>query len=664
MDENNGFSSFAELLGNLKQSIEDKPEKVNTEEPKIAIEMSAGAEEAIAEEEVSEIIASLRAMLGSSAPEPAPASELVSERMMARETVAQQEEIQVEPQAATEIAIEEQKEVKPTVSYKELFADADLPTTVGLMVMLFFKTIFTIIFTILLDFFNLGKRFVSYVYNGIKGRIVDWAQTVSEDWSFFRQELREANGRQFRREVVLRYPHLFQNILNVVFPVIGLIILIGTITRFSASTYALEVKSGGQSLGFVENEAVYTSAESKVKERFSADLTGDDSTVELQPTYQVVTVKPNELTDADTISDSIVENAQEDATYACGVYIDGDFLCALKSELDARQVFNNILDGYEKSDEKDVVGFVEDVQFVQGLYEDNENTIWDSEKLTKKLTEQKAESKYYTAKEDDTISSIAYRNNISVKSLRALNPDLGETVKVGDQLLVAHEANYVRTKIVKTVVSNDSTSYKTIKNENSKMYKGTKKIKRKGSKGIDKVTRLVTYVDGVKVNSEEIDRVTIKAPVDEIVDIGTKKNKYGYSSSSYKRGGARLVWPAVGVHRISSRYGYRWGRLHGGIDISDGKTGHTVVAAASGTVTTASYHYSYGYHVVINNGNGMSTCYAHMLKGSICVKPGQYVSAGQPIGKVGSTGNSTGPHLHFEVRINGNRVNPAPYIGA
>ena len=75
----------------------------------------------------------------------------------------------------------------------------------------------------------------------------------------------------------------------------------------------------------------------------------------------------------------------------------------------------------------------------------------------------------------------------------------------------------------------------------------------------------------------------------------------------------------------------------------------------------ASYHWSYGNYVVVDHGNGLSTLYAHMS--ALTVSAGQSVSAGQQVGLVGSTGSSTGPHLHFEVRINGSNVDPAPYLG-
>lgn len=123
------------------------------------------------------------------------------------------------------------------------------------------------------------------------------------------------------------------------------------------------------------------------------------------------------------------------------------------------------------------------------------------------------------------------------------------------------------------------------------------------------------------------------------------------------------VRPASGY--VSSRFGYRIhpisgaSHLHSGIDIAGGGP---IRAAKGGTVTTASYHYSYGYYVVVNHGGGLSTLYAHMTPG-LMVAPGQSVSAGQQVGTMGTTGSSTGVHLHFEIRSNGSPVNPEIYMG-
>lgn len=119
-----------------------------------------------------------------------------------------------------------------------------------------------------------------------------------------------------------------------------------------------------------------------------------------------------------------------------------------------------------------------------------------------------------------------------------------------------------------------------------------------------------------------------------------------------------LIMPVGGP--ITSGFGPRWGRMHNGIDIS-ANSGTPVVAAGSGTVVAASYSGGFGNLVLIDHGGGLVTFYAHL--NSMNVRQGQTVAAGNSIGTVGSTGNSTGPHLHFETRVNGVAYSPMQYLG-
>lgn len=125
------------------------------------------------------------------------------------------------------------------------------------------------------------------------------------------------------------------------------------------------------------------------------------------------------------------------------------------------------------------------------------------------------------------------------------------------------------------------------------------------------------------------------------------------------------LWPCPSSKNITSNYGYRihpiqgTKKLHSGMDIG-AKTGADVIASASGTVIMSQYYGGYGNCIIIDHGGGVSTLYGHMS--SLIAKNGAKVNAGDVIGKVGSTGNSTGPHLHFEVRINGSTVDPKGYV--
>lgn len=131
----------------------------------------------------------------------------------------------------------------------------------------------------------------------------------------------------------------------------------------------------------------------------------------------------------------------------------------------------------------------------------------------------------------------------------------------------------------------------------------------------------------------------------------------GNFAGPIRRGSGRLIYPVNGT--FTSPFGQRWGRLHAGIDIS-APTGTPIRAADSGRVALAGWTGGYGQYTCIQHTGSMSTCYGHQSR--IGVSGGQGVRQGQVIGAVGNTGNSTGPHLHFEVRINGNPVNPMGYL--
>jgi murein DD-endopeptidase MepM/ murein hydrolase activator NlpD len=120
---------------------------------------------------------------------------------------------------------------------------------------------------------------------------------------------------------------------------------------------------------------------------------------------------------------------------------------------------------------------------------------------------------------------------------------------------------------------------------------------------------------------------------------------------------AGFVWPVHGI--LTSGYGWRWGRMHEGIDLAVA-SGTPVVSAASGTVIVAGWLGGYGNLVVVDHGNGVSTAYGHNT--SVTVGVGQSVAQGQLIAYSGNTGHSTGPHVHFEVRINGSPVDPLGYL--
>jgi len=168
----------------------------------------------------------------------------------------------------------------------------------------------------------------------------------------------------------------------------------------------------------------------------------------------------------------------------------------------------------------------------------------------------------------------------------------------------------------------------------------------------NKVSILQSEEEALKEEAEEIKRMLQK--------LEEEKKKQG-TQNPYT--GGVMLWPVPSSTRITSQYGYRtlFGQreFHTGIDIG-APSGNNILAAADGVVIFSGTKGGYGYCVIIDHGGGIATLYAHASV--LLVKEGQKVSKGQVIAKIGSTGRSTGPHLHFEVRVNGNHTDPMPYL--
>ncbi|MBR6567861.1 MAG: M23 family metallopeptidase [Clostridia bacterium] len=468
-----------------------------------------------------------------------------------------------------------------------------------------------------------------------------------------------------------RHNHFWKTLFNIALPLGTCFIILLTGKALSKdSTFALEVIYNGSSLGYIENTDTFEKGRSQALALLSSSQESDTVKLNTQPQYKFSRVKINELSNAQMISEGIISKSGESYVRACGVYINGEFICAVKNESDAVAVFSKILAPYEaKAEEGTMVSFVEEIEYIQGYYKENSDLIWDTTKLQDMLSGPKSEAKYHRVRKGDTQASVAKQYGLTRKQLRALNPgkDFSDFSSI-KRLLVAEEESYVRVKVMKTRTRKVSIPYETIEKQSSSLAKGTKKTSQNGAYGQKVITELVTYINGEISYTSFLSEKVTKNPVNKIVLIGTKT----YSSPVY--GGAvtsrGFTWPTRGAYSISSRYGYRnpgisgWG-FHGGIDIIryGGSSGIPVVASASGTVVTAYSGWSgYGHTVVINHGNGFTTRYAHMQPGSICVRAGQYVYQGQQIGRIGSTGNSTGPHLHFEVLVYGRKVNPLNYV--
>lgn len=470
-----------------------------------------------------------------------------------------------------------------------------------------------------------------------------------------------------------KYKKAFLYVFNIALPILSLILLFNVIGVWNDVTFALEINYNDQVIGYVKSEAEYKEARDLAFDRLDLSASASSNTTDVteligEAEFKIKPVKLSQINNSSEVCDKLIENSETKITNACGIYVEDTFICAVKNETDALSVLDNILAEHETGEANAVVSFVEDIEYVQGLYPDNADTVKDASYLNEKLNSKKSEAIYYTVQAGDTVSEIADKFNMKSSEIFNLNPKLKESIYIGQKILISNQVNFIQVQVTKTETRKVEIPHGTVKVNTSSLYKGDSKVVTKGVDGLQEVTELVTYIDGVRVSSKEVSRTTVREAVDEKIQVGTKTHSYqsGGSSGGGSYTGGKLGWPTIGAYSVSSRYGYRnfgdgW---HGGIDIvrPGGSSGCTVVAAESGTVTFAGWYGSGGYTVIINHGGGLTTMYCHMQPG-LKVRTGQRVSRGQAIGKIGATGYVTGAHLHFEVKVNGNNVNPALYLG-
>ena len=201
--------------------------------------------------------------------------------------------------------------------------------------------------------------------------------------------------------------------------------------------------------------------------------------------------------------------------------------------------------------------------------------------------------------------------------------------------------------------------------KNAQIEKFESLIKEAGKKVSEydlEIVKKEKYIDRLIAAAEKAERERREREAARQAKTGEKgNNKYvpGKASAS------AMIWPMPSSRYITSGFGYRnevmagSGTFHNGIDIAV-NAGAPIIAAKAGRVIAAGYHYSMGNHVILDHGNGVYTVYMHSSK--LLVSVGQEVSRGQTIALVGSTGMSTGPHLHFSVKLNGQYVNPLNYV--
>lgn len=430
-----------------------------------------------------------------------------------------------------------------------------------------------------------------------------------------------------------------------------------TMFYWNNQSYGLTLECQGTPIATISDESVYEKANDMIRDQLGSknksEIKNTDTHVKVSPINKSECCKsPSE------IKDKIIEKSQGIIAEGYGIYLDGKLITVGKDESKINDIKDAILAEAKEKNKEANVEFKEKFEVKKGIFSPEE--IKSDEDIKKMLTEGIETFSEYIVKEEDTVLGIAEKFGIEPKELLALNKAKEDSIKVGDKLTIKKVKKVLHINIFKIVKEEVEIEASVEKTEDPNKFKGTEEVTQEGKNGKELVTYKVEYdIDGKEIGKTEVERKLIEESIAKKITVGTKKEIDGF------------LWPVPCSHKITSPYGYRadphggkFTSFHSGIDIAGGGIkDRTIIASKSGKVIYAkNSNIGYGNHIIIQHANGMQTLYAHLE--SIGVSEGQTVHQGDSIGIIGTTGDSTGLHLHFEVRVNGSTKDPQQYVKA
>ena len=425
------------------------------------------------------------------------------------------------------------------------------------------------------------------------------------------------------------------------------IMLVSTYTIGTTVTY------DGEEIGTVASKSSAEKARMNLEQVTTRTLgesfTIDESLIQ----YSSGLLKRQDVVDESTFEEGLSEEIGMVTSAYC-LYVDGEFIGATPYEGALEELLEQL---QEASTTENTIScsFAEEVE-IKHEYVATDR-IMNLGYLAETLYSTKTAEVTYEVKRGDTWSQIAENHGLTSKELLALNPGYNiNKLQIGEVLTLSASVPYLTMTVVQQERYVDQVNFDIEYTNSADMYQGDYKVTSPGQYGAADVVASVTYVNGTETERTILSSVTLKEPVTEQRVQGTKERPTWYPTGSFR-------WPCSG--RITSTFGGRkspggiGSTNHKGIDIA-GSYGTPIYAADGGTITYSGWMGGYGYTVRIDHNNGKQTYYAHNSK--LLVSVGQHVYKGQQIAKMGSTGNSTGNHCHFEVRINGVAKNPMSYL--
>lgn len=411
--------------------------------------------------------------------------------------------------------------------------------------------------------------------------------------------------------------------------------------------FGYRVVVNGKSFGVIGSQKMAKNAVFGAYDKI-VEAKGPDYKFE-KASFHLVPVSRHKLISEELMKNNI-STAFDGMVPAYGIVVDSKVVTALTSEEDAKLALSEIEAKYKNDNNE--AHFANQVTVEQCRVP--EAMIVSKEDALQVLNGTKDALLTHTVQAGETFSSIALSYGVGTQQLMDANPEIvPERLQMGAKILIAAPQPLISVETTEVITVRERIPYQVVERNDNTLYKGTRKTLTEGVSGKKDVVYQVTKVNNSVTKKTALSETVISNPVTEVVAVGTKPKPKTAPTGVL----ARPYYGTV-TARFGSR-GSRWATTHTGIDYA-GRTGDAIKAADGGTVTFAGWNGSYGKMVKISHGNGLETWYAHMS--SIKVSAGTKVAKGAVIGGLGSTGNTTGPHLHFEVRKNGVAKNPSNYV--
>ncbi len=367
-----------------------------------------------------------------------------------------------------------------------------------------------------------------------------------------------------------------------------------------------------------------------------------------EPPVLLPTVVPKDgYTDAETVKET-VKSTSDVMMQAYALKVDGYAVAALPTQQEADQALDSYLAQFVPEGGDVRYRFDDQVEVV---YEYVPQTLLRSvDAAVVELGGTREEIGSVQVAEGDTIESVLEYYGMSEEEFRNLNMEVGSTLDGIESILVRRQVPMLAVVTDETVQYDDIVPFEVERVEDPELYEGTEEVVVEGADGSKTVVETVSKVNGEVMKTQVAQELVLAEPVNKVIRVGTKPRPSNMGTGTFIR-------PYYGA--ISSRFGPRRSGNHTGVDFC-GTAGDPVRAADNGTVVFAGWSGGYGNLVKIDHNNGYVTYYAH--NSAFDVQVGDVVAKGDVIAHLGSTGNSTGPHCHFEVRKNGEIMDPMDYV--